>query len=53
LAEELRLTDFVDGSVGMLHDVELVVDDLALRRPVLDTGAAILGRRPSGCKSVG
>jgi hypothetical protein len=27
LAEELGLADFVDGGVGMLHNVELVVDD--------------------------
>jgi hypothetical protein len=39
LAEELGLAHFVDGRVGMLHDVEFVVDDLTLRRPVLDAQA--------------
>src|ERR1035441_4836547 len=36
LSEELRLPYFIDRVIGMLHDMELVVDDLALRRPLLD-----------------
>src|SRR5258707_5707918 len=36
LAEELLTTDFIDGRSGVLHDVELVVHDAALRQPLLD-----------------
>jgi hypothetical protein len=36
LTEELRLPHFVYGIVGMLDDVELVVHDLALWRPLLN-----------------
>src|SRR5450432_1061657 len=36
LSKEFRLAHFVDSITGVLHDVELVVDDLALWRPLLD-----------------
>jgi hypothetical protein len=36
LPEEFRLAHFVDSIVGVLHDMELVVDDLALGHPLLD-----------------
>ena len=36
MPEKLRPPNLVDGVVGMLHDMKLVVDDLALRRPCFD-----------------
>ena len=36
LAKELRSSYLVDRIAGMLHDVKLVVDDLAFRRPLFD-----------------
>ncbi len=36
LAEEFRLPHLVDRIVGVLDDVELVIHDLAVRRPFLD-----------------
>src|ERR1019366_2774909 len=36
MAEELRPPHLVDGLIDVLQDVELVIDDLALRRPLLD-----------------
>jgi hypothetical protein len=37
LAKELRPAHFIDGGIGMLHHVKLVIDDLALWRPLLET----------------
>jgi hypothetical protein len=39
LTEELGFPYFIDGGVSMLHDVEPVVDDFALRSPVVDAQA--------------
>jgi len=39
LAEELRPAYFVDRLVGVLHDMELVVDDGAVGGPLLDAAA--------------
>lgn len=36
LAEKLRFPHFVDGVIGVVDDVELVVPDFALRRPLLN-----------------
>src|ERR1039457_6462538 len=36
LPEKLRAPHFVDGVVGMLQHMKLVVDDLGLRGPLLD-----------------
>src|SRR6266568_1083204 len=35
LAEEFRTPDFGNGFVGVLHDMELVVDQATLRNPLL------------------
>jgi hypothetical protein len=37
-AEKFRPPHFVHCFVGVLHDVELVIDDGAVRRPLLDAG---------------
>src|SRR5580700_584374 len=36
LAEKLRPTHFIDGLVGVLHDVELVIDDATAGSPLFD-----------------
>src|SRR5262249_10932003 len=36
LTEKLRPSHFIYRSIGVLHDVELVIDDLAVRSPLLD-----------------
>src|SRR6516165_8955314 len=36
LPEELRLSHLIDRIIGVLQDMELVVDDLALRHPLFN-----------------
>src|SRR6516165_175973 len=35
-AKEFRTADFIHRCGGMLHDVELVIDDTAVARPLFD-----------------